>query len=107
MTTRKYFKIGDSFTLPIQFYDAKTNLSMSITDEMLISSVIVNRSGAVIAVPIITKLAEAGMVLLEVAAIVTAQWQEGFAQLDIKLQINDQVRHSQNIQFYIERSITV
>lgn len=99
-------KQGDSFTLPIQFYDTDTKLGMIITNEMVISSQIANSSGQVIATPTISKLAEAGMILLEVPASITQNWKIGKAQLDIKLVIENSVRHSQTLTFNIERSVT-
>jgi len=43
---------------------------------------------------------------LEVAPVITQSWKAGSAQLDIKLELNGQIRHSQTIQFLIEASIT-
>lgn len=102
-------KIGDSFTLPIQFYDTATGEGLTITDDMTITADIINSMGHAIAIPSISKLDQginSGMILLEVPASTTQQWKVGSAQLDIKLQIRESVRHSQNIQFNIERSIT-
>jgi hypothetical protein len=103
-------KIGDSFALPIQFYDTDTKLGMAITNDMLISAQIINSQNQVIATPVITiypdQVADAGFILLEVPASITQAWKAGSAQLDIKLSINDNVRHSQNIQFQVVRSIT-
>lgn len=100
-------KQGDSFSLPIQFYDTDKKLGMTITDEMIISSQIANTSGQIIATPIISKLAETGMILLEVPALITKNWKVGKAQLDIKLVVEDSIKHSQTLTFNIERSITV
>ena len=99
-------KIGDSFALPIQFYNTTNSEPVQITDDMQITCQIINSTGQTIAKPNISRLQELGMILLEVAASETQHWKVGSAQLDIKLQIHDQVRHSQNIQFSIERSIT-
>ena len=102
-------KTGDSFALPIQFYDTTTGQGLSITNDMIITAEIVNSSAQNIATPTIIKLdqsANAGMIVLEVPATITKLWKVGTAQLDIKLQIDDAIRHSQNIQFLIERSIT-
>ncbi|AMW79761.1 hypothetical protein AMD27_13215 [Acinetobacter sp. TGL-Y2] len=99
-------KIGDSFAVPIQFYDTKTNLGMMLNDDMKISATIINSSQHVIAKPVVTLLEQAGMILLEVPVSITKDWKIGTAQLDIKLEINDRVRHSENIQFQILRSIT-
>ena len=82
---------------------------MIITDNMIITSQINNASGQFLASPTISKfdqITNAGMILLEVPAAVTQQWKIGSAMLDIKLQIEESIRHSQNIQFYVERSIT-
>ena len=46
-------KIGDSFALPIQFYDTDTKLGMQITDDMLITAQIINSQNQVIATPVI------------------------------------------------------
>lgn len=102
-------KTGDSFALPIQFYDTNTKFGLRITDDMLITANIVNSTSQPIATPTIIKLdqgIQAGMIVLEVPATITKLWKVGTAQLDIKLQIGDAIRHSQNIQFVIERSIT-
>ena len=102
-------KIGDSFALPIQFYDTASGEGLSITDDMHITAEIVNSIAQNIATPIILKLDQginAGMILLEVPSATTKFWKAGTAQLDIKLQMGEAIRHSQNIQFLIERSIT-
>lgn len=100
-------KIGDSFTLPVQFYNTENLEPVLLTDDMQITCQIINSTGQIFATPTISRLQEPGMIVLEVTALETQQWKVGSAQLDIKLQINDQVKHSQNIQFWIERSITV
>ena len=102
-------KTGDSFALPVQFYDTATGEGLNITNDMIITAEIVNSSAQNIATPTIIKLDQsihAGMIVLEVPASITKLWKVGTAQLDIKLQMNDAIRHSQNIQFLIERSIT-
>ena len=102
-------KTGDSFALPVQFYDTATGEGLNITNDMIITAEIVNSSAQNIATPTIIKLdqsANAGMIVLEVPASITKLWKVGTAQLDIKLQIDEAIRHSQNIQFLIERSIT-
>ncbi len=57
-------KIGDSFALPIQFYDTDTKLGMAITNDMLITAQIINSQNQVIATPVITiypdQVADAG-----------------------------------------------
>lgn len=101
-------KVGDSFTVPIQFYDTKTGQGMLLTDDMKFSAHIVNSSQQIIAIPMISVLWDVvGMILLEVPISVTREWKTGTAQLDIKLEMNGNVRHSQNIQFQIQRSITL
>ena len=103
-------KSGDSFAVPIQFIILNSNQGFMITDEMSITAQIVNSSNEVIATPVITaysdQTVDAGFILLEVPASKTRLWKVGTAQLDLKLEINGNVRHSQNIQFRIERSIT-
>lgn len=102
-------KIGDSFALPVQFYDTATGEGLNITDNMLITAEIINSTAQTIATPTILKLDQGtntGMIVLEVSTAITQLWKAGSAVLDIKLQMGDAVRHSQNIPFSIERSIT-
>lgn len=105
------FKIGDSFAIPVQFYNTETNQGLAITSEMVITSRIVNALNQTIAEPIITvypnQATDTGMILLEVPVSKTYLWKEGIAQMDIKLSMNGNVRHSQNISFKIVRSITI
>ena len=98
-------KIGDSFSVPVQFFNTDHNAPMVLTNDMQITCQIINANGNPVAIPTVKKL-EDGFILLQVSADETQQWKAGSAQLDIKLQVNDQVRHSQNFQFWIERSIT-
>lgn len=103
-------KIGDSFSVPVQFHDTDTGQGMALTADMIISCQIVNAIGQVIATPSITKLDQTtniGMLLLEVSPTVTHSWKAGSAHLDIKLEVAGNIRHSQNFQFQIERSITL
>lgn len=104
------FKKGDTFTLPIQFYNTDTQAGLTLTPNMQITAKIVDASRALIAEPTVRidddQLTNPGMILLEVPAAETALWHEGAAIMDIRLQVNDVVKHSQNIQFRIERSIT-
>lgn len=105
------FKIGDSFAVPIQFYDTQLDQGMMITQDMIITARIINAQNQTIAEPQITvypdQNADKGMILLEVPVSQTERWKEGTAQMDIKLLMNGNVRHSQNISFRIVRSITV
>ncbi|MEG2263724.1 MAG: hypothetical protein RSC68_05085 [Acinetobacter sp.] len=103
-------KTGDSFTVPIQFYDTQTDQGFAIPVGAILEAKIINSAKQVIAVPQISidqdQVANAGFILLEVLPSITQMWKAGSAQLDIKMSINDQVRHSQTIQFLIEASIT-
>lgn len=103
-------KIGDSFAIPIQFYDTKTDKGFAIPDDAILSTKIVNSSKQVIAEPEIRidqdQVNNAGFIYIEVAPSVTEGWKAGAAQLDIKMELNGQIRHSQTIQFLIEASIT-
>lgn len=105
------FKRGDSFTLPIQFYDTDNEIGLRLTTDMQITAQIITASKVTIAAPKVTifedQIISPGMILLEVLATETSQWPEGSAIMDIRLQIGEVVKHSQNIQFRIERSITV
>ncbi|MBK0062372.1 MULTISPECIES: hypothetical protein [unclassified Acinetobacter] len=104
------FKIGDSFAVPVQFYDTESDSGMTITGDMVITARIINAQNQTIAEPQVTvypdQQQDAGMILLEVPISQTALWKEGTAQMDIKLEMNGNVRHSQNISFRIVRSIT-
>ena len=104
------FKIGDSFAVPIQFYDTELDQGMTITQDMTITARIINAQNQTIAEPQITaypdQQQDSGMILLEVPVSQTALWKEGTAQMDIKLEMNGNIRHSQNISFRIVRSIT-
>ncbi|MDH2019003.1 hypothetical protein N5J44_07800 [Acinetobacter ursingii] len=104
------FKIGDSFAVPIQFYNTELDQGMTITPDMSITARIVNAQNQTIAEPHVTiypdQLQDKGMILLEVPVSQTATWKEGTVQMDIKLVMNGNVRHSQNISFKIVRSIT-
>ncbi|WP_336033413.1 hypothetical protein [Acinetobacter bereziniae] len=103
-------KIGDSFAIPIQFYDTKTDKSFAIPDDAILSTKIVNSSKQVIAEPVIRidpdQVNNAGFIYIEVSPSITQNWKAGAAQLDIKVVLNGQVRHSETIQFMIEASIT-
>ncbi|MBJ9952167.1 hypothetical protein I5735_03720 [Acinetobacter baumannii] len=103
-------KIGDSFAIPIQFYDTKTDKGFAIPDGAILSTKIVNSSKQVIAEPVINidqdQVNNAGFIYIEVSPSITQNWKAGAAQLDIKLLLNGQIRHSQTIQFLIEASIT-
>ena len=104
------FKQGDTFSLPIQFYDTEQNVGITLTPDMQISSTMINAAGKVIAEPNVAmypdQIADAGMIVLHVAAALTEQWPVGMATMDIRLQIGDVVKHSHNFQFKIERSIS-
>lgn len=103
-------KIGDSFAVPIQFYDKDTSEGYVIPDNAFLTAKIINSSKQIIAEPIVTidldQINNAGFILLEVASLITQSWKAGSAQLDIKLELNGQIRHSQTIHFLIEASIT-
>ncbi len=102
-------KIGDSFNLPIQFYDAITGDGFVIPSDASVEAKIINSSKQTLAVPSIIKqdqFSNAGFIFLEVSPHETQNWKVGSALLDIKLTINGQVRHSQTIQFLIEASIS-
>lgn len=103
-------KAGDSFAIPIQFYDTKTDKGFAIPYGAIVSTKIVNSSKQVIAEPVISidqdQVNNAGFIYIEVSPSITQNWKSGAAQLDIKMVHNDQVRHSETIQFMIEASIT-
>ena len=51
---KPYFKIGDSFDVPVQMVDSTTSLGVEITPSMSFSCSIVNLLGEVIATPTVT-----------------------------------------------------
>ncbi|WP_151713356.1 hypothetical protein [Acinetobacter bereziniae] len=100
-------KIGDSFTVPIQFFDTNTDQGFLIPTNAILESKIVNSSKQVIAEPMIKiDQDKTGFIVLEVSSSITRNWKVGTAQLDIKMSVDQQVRHSETIQFLIEASIT-
>ncbi len=100
-------KIGDSFAVPIQFFDTKSDQGFLIPANAILESKIVNSSKQVIAEPMIKiDQDKTGFIVLEVSPSITRNWKVGTAQLDIKMSVDQQVRHSGTIQFLIEASIT-
>lgn len=103
-----YFKIGDTFDLPIQLCDASTGEGIEITSGMLFTSSVndqYNRKLADLEVsPYPDQVQSAGYVLLSCPD--TSDWPAGLGQMDIKLVQGGAIRHSQTIEFTIVRSIT-
>ncbi|WP_445115008.1 hypothetical protein [Acinetobacter sp. WZC-1] len=103
-------KVGDSFAVPIKFYDTLTGNGLNISSDMLVTAHIVTHTHKLIAIPTVTvypdQQTDTGMVLFEVSATDTAKWPAGTALMDIKLEIFGNIRHSQTFQFLIEKSIT-
>lgn len=107
---KAYFKIGDSFSVPIELQDPETGLNIEITPNISFECTIVDTSGSVIATPTITpyqnQVADKGWLLMEVPTSVTELWEIGKAKFDIKVSIDGSVRHTKNFTFDIEESIT-
>lgn len=107
---KPYFKIGDSFDVPIQMIDSTTGEAVEITAGMTFTSNIVNLTGEVIASPTITPYSDQvinkGYLLLSVPTSVTSTWEVGKVKTDIKMEISGSVRHSQEFSFYITEAIT-
>lgn len=107
---KPYFKIGDSFDVPIQMIDSTTGEGVEITAGMVFTCNIVNLLNEVIATPTVTSYADQvlnkGYLLLSVPTSVTSTWKVGKVKADIKMTIGDSVRHSQEFSFNIVEAIT-
>lgn len=107
---KPYFKIGDSFDVPIQMIDTLTGDAVEITAGMTFTSNIVNLTGEVIASPTITpypnQITDKGFLLLSVPPTTTINWEVGKVKMDIKLVVDGSVRHSQDFSFNIIEAIT-
>lgn len=108
--TKPYIKIGDSFDVPVQLIDTTTGEAVEITSSMTLTSKIIDLLGNTIATPTITpypnQVQDKGFLLLTVSSSVTALWTVGKAKMDIKFELDDSVRHSQDFSFYIIEAIT-
>lgn len=108
MSSIPYFKIGDTFSVPIRFYDTETDDGVEITPLMNISCRIQTKAGELISDCVVTpypdQINDKGYVLLTVAD--TTSWRVGEAQADVKLQILTEIRHSASFCFKIVKSIT-
>jgi hypothetical protein len=104
------FKIGDSFNIPMRFFDQTNNVGIPITPDITIDCKIVNSVGTVISSPIISpytdQVADSGFFLLSVPSSQTSLWKIGIATLDLKITISDEVRHSHNFSFRVIKGIT-
>lgn len=107
---KPYFKIGDSFSVPIELVNPETNTNVEITPNMSFECSIVDVSGQEIASPSITpypdQVANKGWLLMEVPTSVTETWKVGKARFDIKVIIDSAVRHTQDFTFEVRESIT-
>lgn len=107
---KPYFKIGDSFDVPIQMIDSTTGLGVEITPSMSFSCSIINLLGEVIATPTVTpypdQVKDRGYMLLSVPTSVTSTWKVGKVKTDIKMTVGGSVRHSQEFSFYVVEAIT-
>ena len=107
---RPYFKIGDSFDVPIQMIDSTTGEGVEITTGMVFTCTAVNLLNEVIANPTVTpypdQINDTGYMLLSVPTSVTSTWKIGKVKTDIKMTIGNSVRHSQEFSFYVVESIT-
>lgn len=104
----KYFKQGDSFYLEIEMLDSQTNLPVEITNEYTISASLNNRFGVLVAdfeIVEYDQLTNKGKFALSFDD--TTDWPLGLAKTDIKIVINNLIRHSKTIEFNIVRSETL
>lgn len=109
MNNIPYFKVGDTFHVPIKFFDTETDYPVEITPDMTVSCNIKLSSSRVIYSPVVTVLDQninenKGYVILSVDD--TTGWTVGQAVLDIKLIWGGSIRHSQDFKFNVVRSIT-
>ena len=88
------FKVGDTFTVPIQFINSDTKEPIVITSDMQFSCAILDARGNTVTTPTVEPLPEDGYLLI--SELDTSQWATGIATLDIKLVQGDGVRHSQD-----------
>lgn len=100
------FKIGDTFSVPVQFQvDGEP---IEITSDMVftcqIEDVSCNKVADVNVIPNPNQEDYKGFLLLEVEA--TTEWKQGLHRLDIKYQVEDSIKHSQELVFKVVRSIT-
>lgn len=98
------FKVGDTFTVPVQFIDSATQEAIEITSDMTFTCAILDSHGNKITTPKIDVLQEKGYLLI--SDMNTSSWAIGYATLDIKLMQGNAIRHSQDFRFEIKRSIT-
>lgn len=104
-----YFKIGDTFDLPIQLCDASTGEGIPVSDSMQLSAQVRDCFGHLLCdlqvSPYPDQTNSRGYVLLS-SVQSTSGWPAGVGQMDIKLVQYGAIRHSQTIEFNIVRSIT-
>lgn len=105
------FKIGDTFNVPMRFFDQTSETGIVITSDMVIECKIADYLGNVFAIPEIIpypdQINNAGFFLLKADSVTTSTWKSGIATLDVKLTIeNTEVRHSQNFSFRIIKGIS-
>lgn len=108
MSNNAYFKIGDTFSVPAQFYDTETKLGVPISPSMVLAARVTNKMGTLIADCVVTpyadQVADAGWFLISVAD--TTTWPVGEAMFDIKITNNSSIKHSMNECFRIIKGIT-
>ena len=106
---RPYFKIGDTFDLPIQLCDATTGEGIPLSDQMQLTAQVRDCFGHLLCdlqvSPYPDQVNSSGYVLLS-SLQGTSEWPTGIGQMDVKLVQYGAVRHSQTIEFNIVRSIT-
>lgn len=104
-----YFKIGDTFDLPIQLCEAGTGQGLPVSDDMQLSAHIRDCFGHLLCElqvsPYPDQINSPGFVLLSCMQPTTG-WPAGLGQMDVKLVQLGTIRHSQTIEFNIVRSIT-
>jgi hypothetical protein len=103
-----YFKIGDSFSVPMQLFDTETNQGIEITLAMTITCRLVNSVGTLVSDCVITpypdQVTDKGWFTISVLD--TTQWTVGVVTGDVKVEIDGSIKHSDNFCFNVVKSIT-
>lgn len=100
-------KIGDTFALPVQFKDSDTGEPYPIPQNMTFMCQIRDMFDQVIAYPEVKYTdVSIGLLTLYVHYNETSNWKAGKAKLDLRMQVGDSRKHSQDFLFNIVHSVT-
>ena len=98
------FKRGDTFVMPIEFFEVETQQSLPIIGTLTAAVI---DSHKLIHTDLVIQLADQSLYPGKgiISCNNTSEWHTGLAYLDLKLEHNSMVKHTQDFKFYIERSI--